>query len=191
MWGIWPYVACNQIWDSSTSECYWSDYQRNSLGKGKRGIYYPKPGDIMVFTDNGTVRSHTGMVYACDKKYVYTIEGNSGQMCRKRSYLLTDSYLYGWIRPNYAVEVVESAPVEEPVTVSKTEQYGDEITVKLHALSKGCAGKEVESLQKLLGIEADGIFGPDTESAVKKFQKDNGLYESGIANSETWEKLAG
>jgi hypothetical protein len=94
------------------------------------------------------------MVYAVDGKYVYTIEGNSANMCRKRSYLLTDKYIYGWIRPNYR-KIEESSSststetTEEPI---KIEQYGSIVfsNPELHLLSKGCAGPEVKTVQRIL-----------------------------------------
>ena len=82
---------------------------------GRRGYWNPKPGDVIVFTDNGTTRTHTGMVYAVDGTYVYTYEGNSSNMCRKRSYLLTSTYIYGYIRPAYADASGEDATTT-PVT---------------------------------------------------------------------------
>ena len=35
----------------------------------------------------------------------------------------------------------------------------------------------------------DGIFGANTETAVKKFQKDLGLTQDGIVGPETWDKI--
>ena len=193
MYGVWPYVSCNQVWDAAPDNMrYWGHYQRWTLGKGVRQTYKPIAGDIMVFTDDCKTRSHTGMVYACDGTYVYTIEGNSGNMCRKRSYLLTSSYIYGWVRPKYATVIeVAAEPETEPTvtTPTKVEQYGEEIGVGLHKLSKGCAGKEVESLQKLVGTTVDGDFGKVTEAAVIKFQANNKLEETGVVDAATWEKL--
>jgi peptidoglycan hydrolase-like protein with peptidoglycan-binding domain len=40
-------------------------------------------------------------------------------------------------------------------------------------LKKGTRGKEVKQLQEYLEIGADGVFGPGTEAAVKKWQKEN------------------
>jgi Putative peptidoglycan binding domain len=44
---------------------------------------------------------------------------------------------------------------------------------------------EVRALQRALGIPADGIFGPQTESAVRRFQRRHGLVADGVVGSIT------
>lgn len=41
------------------------------------------------------------------------------------------------------------------------------------------------------GLGLDGIYGRETQSAVKEFQRRQGLAESGIADKETWDALTG
>lgn len=50
---------------------------------------------------------------------------------------------------------------------------------------------EVKKLQELLGITADGLFGPGTEKAVIAFQKANRLDADGIVGPRTWALLLG
>ncbi len=52
-------------------------------------------------------------------------------------------------------------------------------------------GVVVRYLQYRLGIEIDGIFGAQTEAAIKKFQKQNGLGADGIIGPASWQKLIG
>jgi peptidoglycan hydrolase-like protein with peptidoglycan-binding domain len=52
-------------------------------------------------------------------------------------------------------------------------------------LSNGATGRQVELLQRALGIAVDGIYGPETEGAVEKFQASRGLTVDGIAGPET------
>jgi len=67
----------------------------------KVGTYTPVPGDIMIQKSNGA--SHTGIVVGVDDKYIYTIEGNSGDAVRERKYEIGSSAyskISGWIRMN-------------------------------------------------------------------------------------------
>jgi Putative peptidoglycan binding domain len=57
------------------------------------------------------------------------------------------------------------------------------------ALKLGDRGEAVRSLQDRLEISADGVYGPDTESAVLRYQALNGLTEDGIAGAETLSSL--
>ena len=56
-------------------------------------------------------------------------------------------------------------------------------------LKKGTRGKEVKQLQEYLEIGADGVFGPGTEAAVKKWQKENSLVVDGIVGPKTLEAM--
>ena len=44
-----------------------------------------------------------------------------------------------------------------------------------HTISKGNRGTDVKTMQYLLNISADGVFGSGTESSVKSFQSSRGL----------------
>ncbi|MBW4613138.1 MAG: N-acetylmuramoyl-L-alanine amidase [Desmonostoc vinosum HA7617-LM4] len=52
-------------------------------------------------------------------------------------------------------------------------------------------GSVVRYLQYRLNVEADGIFGAQTEAAIKQFQRQNGLTADGIVGPATWQKLIG
>jgi lysozyme family protein len=47
------------------------------------------------------------------------------------------------------------------------------------------SGSSVAALQQALGIPADGIYGPQTRKAVRRFQRANGLAVDGIAGPQT------
>lgn len=56
-------------------------------------------------------------------------------------------------------------------------------------IGNGARGAVVKCLQKMLGISADGIFGPNTLKNVKQFQYNNGLVSDGLVGRNTWRKL--
>jgi hypothetical protein len=56
----------------------------------------------------------------------------------------------------------------------------DEVIVK-----RGDRGSAVRSIQSQLGIGADGVFGPQTERAVKRFQRGHDLLPDGIVGPIT------
>jgi len=50
-------------------------------------------------------------------------------------------------------------------------------------------GPVVRYLQHHLGVEIDGVYGPQSETAMKKFQKQNGLRTDGVIGPNTWNKI--
>lgn len=56
-------------------------------------------------------------------------------------------------------------------------------------LKIGSTGEDVKKLQQFLGLNADGSFGPMTETKVKEFQAKNGLVADGIVGDGTWSKM--
>jgi len=56
-------------------------------------------------------------------------------------------------------------------------------------LKIGSEGEEVKRLQKILGLNPDGKFGPKTEMALKTWQKSNSLKDDGIAGPATLSKM--
>jgi lysozyme family protein len=52
-------------------------------------------------------------------------------------------------------------------------------------LSQGDRGSTVVQLQKKLGIAADGVYGPQTRAAVRRFQRRRGLTVDGVAGPQT------
>lgn len=60
----------------------------------------------------------------------------------------------------------------------------------MNTLQKGDTGQQVRALQKLLaGPAVDGVFGSETEAAVKAEQARLGVTVDGIVGPKTWEKF--
>jgi hypothetical protein len=77
-----------------------------------------------------------------------------------------------------------TAPISAPTSVSKPSK-----PPLSGWLKRGSTGASVRYLQTVLGIKADGQFGPITDNAVRAFQAANGLKVDGIVGPITWGKL--
>ncbi len=90
--------------------------------------------------------------------------------------------------------------------IKVSELYSEGITISdidriySTSLRRGNRGNEVKLIQyylnflsffnnRLPSIDADGIFGPATENAVKAFQSEYGLTADGIVGRDTWNRL--
>lgn len=64
--------------------------------------FEPTAGHIIFFDWEGDgVTDHVGIVEKCEDGVVYTVEGNSGDACRQRSYAVGSSNIYGYGTPSY------------------------------------------------------------------------------------------
>ena len=98
---------------SAGAGCYYSAAYYKTAG---RFGTTPQKGAQIFFQRSGDV-THTGLVYAVDDKYVYTVEGNTsnasgvvsnGGGVAKKSYARGSSYIYGYGYPKYdAVKALE------------------------------------------------------------------------------------
>ena len=174
MYGVWPYTSCGQIWDvAPVSNCIRASRTAR-----------PKKGDIIIFSNDGRSRDHTGIIEDVDSVRVYTIEGNSGNMVRRRQYNRGDSWIYGYIHPVY--DECEDDYIKAP-------RYDDFCYPSIPELSKGNSGLAVSFLQEMLyyfhDIAIDGMFGQETERIVMKFQSENALSVDGVVGKQTWTQL--
>lgn len=148
-----------------------------------------QPGDIVYFDWNGGVVDHVGIVEKNFGGYLQTIEGNTssannangGQVARRtRNW----GCITAVVTPYYDGQT--SAPIPAPPAGN----------VGVYP-KKGWTGSEVKKIQQALinkgysvgksGV--DGDFGTDTDAAVRKFQRDNGLGVDGIVGPQTSAKL--
>ncbi len=65
------------------------------------------------------------------------------------------------------------------------------IHLQLRVLGFGAGGADVQAMQRLLGVEADGSFGPATEAALRAWQRAQGLEADGRCGPLTWKRLLG
>ena len=62
----------------------------------------------------------------------------------------------------------------------------EEETYNMKKIKKGSKGTAVKIWQIIVGVEADGSFGPATETATKNWQRKNGLSPDGIVGAKSW-----
>jgi hypothetical protein len=64
--------------------------------------YNPPPGSIIFFDwDADGISDHVGIVESCDGATIHTIEGNSGDACRRSSYSINSSSVMGFGCPTF------------------------------------------------------------------------------------------
>lgn len=150
----------------------------------------PLPGDWIFFkwTSNHTTEaSHVGLVTKVEGGRVYTIEGNAGSASDRvieKSYATRYGCIVGYGRLPLEGRDEDPAPPEDTTLSPRT-------------LQQGMSGNDVRLVQTYLyycGYRAtmykpDGIYGPRTETAVKKFQAAKGMSQTGKVGPLTWKAL--
>lgn len=61
----------------------------------------------------------------------------------------------------------------------------------MQTLRVGSSGSDVATWQKIIGVTADGAFGPQTESATRAWQSAHGLTPDGVVGPMTWSAAQG
>lgn len=168
---------------SAGAGCLYSAQYYKSAGRWRNSD--PQPGDQIFFTYAPGEYSHTGIVESISGGAVTTIEGNTSDQVARRQYQLRSSNIAGYGRPRW-----ELASDAQPTPSPDSGGFG-------RILKYGMKGEDVRRLQEMLkklGYDigkwgADGDYGWDTVTAVKKFQYDNSLFVDGEAGPDTFDKL--
>jgi hypothetical protein len=66
---------------------------------------------------------------------------------------------------------------------------GEGSSSSTRSASATAAGYDVRALQRKLGVTADGVFGPKTRRALKRFQRRHGLVADGVVGPQTLRAL--
>ena len=144
-------------------------------------------GDVFLYQfDDDSYADHTG-IYTGEKdskgRY-FVIEGNHND--RVETVTRADNVLWGAFRAKW----VDNTP--EP-------QKPSEGALTLPQINYGDIGPTVKAMQillqgygcKLPKYGADGEYGSETRTALKKYQLNKGLIVDGICGESTWAKLLG
>lgn len=182
-------MALKLLCAEKTGYSYYTPTMANYFkAQGRFFTSNPQRGDV-IFFKNASRICHVGVIIKVDSKYVYTIEGNTsstsgvvangGSVSQKR-YLLTNSRIAGYGRPNYALLNGDkvSNPYPEPSKL----------------LKKGSKGEDVKWLQYELNesgynLKVDGEFGQLTHNALIDFQEKFKLEIDGVCGKQTRNKL--
>jgi hypothetical protein len=130
--------------------------KRGQFFFGARGI---RAGDVVFFDWGGSRRisniDHVGLVERVEGDEIHTIEGNSGDVCKR--VVRDDTFIVGYGRPAYATPAVVAPSGAQ---VLKSGSTGDRVRALQRALNKALSA----------GLDVDGEFGSKTTAAVKKLQ---------------------
>ena len=161
-------------------------YQVNYMKAANRFGSTPKKG-CSIYFKNSAGPSHIGIVYDFDNKYVYTVEGNAGNHCWyvvKNKYSLKNERILGYGYPLY-----DSEPVPPTPGPGGDDMKFNELKELYYRKGNVFKGDAVEVVQSVVNTNIDGSFGPKTDTAVKSFQKANGITVDGIVGPQTWEAI--
>lgn len=153
----------------------------------------PAPGWILFYdwqdttgsaADNKGSVEHVGIVEKVEGNTITVIEGNYSESVKRREVAVNGKLIRGYGVPRYDTETATVKP---------------DYTLGMRYLQKGCKGEDVRALQFLLRERGyngnmgtpDGIFGKNTDAAVRSYQKANGLSADGIVGKATMGRLLG
>lgn len=197
----WPWCACT--WSALAIVLGYTDIvpveiscnRLIALGKDmgiwqERDTYVPAPGDGILYDwedagngENTGEADHIGIVESVSNGVITVIEGNYQNSVKRRTLKVGGRYIRGYLCPRYHQEPKEKGG----------------FTLEMENLKKGAKGEAVRALQILLmgrgyscgNSGADGIFGNDTDRAVRQYQKAKLLVADGIAGKNTFSALLG
>lgn len=174
-----------------------------SFKKQKRWFETPVAGDLVYFDfpEDGINRiSHVGIVVKDNRDgTLETIEGNTsgdargdqrngGMVAKKtRAYKKNSKgvpvTVVGFGRPNYSAAAA-------PVKATKPEKV-DPLVYPGHTIDPGEHGIHIKTIQKKLGVPADGIYGPVTKKAIVAFQKSKPKLgaANGVVDQKWWKAI--
>jgi len=156
--------------------------------------YTPKTGDVILYDwddsgsgDNQGNPDHVGIVVSVSGSTIRVIEGNMNNTVGYRNIQVNGRYIRGYITPKYSNFATGSSNsnTQTPVATVSTE------------LKIGSNGSAVKTMQTMLikcgyscgSAGADGDFGNATLTALKNFQKANGLTVDGVYGTNTKKAL--
>ena len=179
--------------DQGSAYCpYIESYYRNQ-GRWQAS---PQNGAIVLFDwDGDGVSDHIGIVESIiNQNEIITIEGNTSTTDNSNGGQVQRRSRFSHQIRGYGIPLYQGHTAEPTLEGLSYQELGEP---QLYLSSPQKSGEIVKYVQKRLlrsGLSlgaagADGIYGKDTETAVKKFQQDKGLEVDGWIGKETWQAL--
>ena len=175
----------------------------------------PEVGDQIFFYSGGGI-NHTGIVVEVNGNAIRTVEGNYSDKVSQCTYVLGNSVIAGFGRPDwYLIDeserpsiVVENGQIAVKPGQTATETGGKESTAQpaakedhswtlptlSHSITKSNWNVLLQSvlIARRFGCKkygADGFFGAETQEAVVSARKYYGLKDGVTCDDDLWEKL--
>ena len=144
-----------------------------------RGSYTPKPGDLVFYDWVNTQKQwdHVGIVLYTQGGYFYAVEGNASERVLIRKASIYSYEVQGFGAPAYTNGNAAAVNVSSYNEPTRKLQYGS-------------SGSDVKWLQAALlhlgyPCPIDGSFGLNTKRQLKKFQSYCGIEATGVCGSVT------
>jgi hypothetical protein len=147
---------------------------KNALEKGDLVLFKNTYTDAIFTHTYGA--SHVG-IYAGNGMFIHNSSSAKTVIMSK----LSDSYyVEHWLMGR---RVLQDSPISGSQSPTVSRPWGGV------NLTIGSKGEDVRAIQEKVGTTADGIFGMQTENAVRIWQGTHGLNNNGIVDATTWSKM--
>ena len=124
------------------------------------------PGDLVAWNWDGGSYDHIGIVESVRPDGLVTIEGNVGDRVQ-RLFRSWDSGICELARPPFSGGAAPTSPVSAGAPA-------------LGVFGPGSSGEYVRTIQALVRVSVDGLYGPATEAGVKAHQTLLGITPDGV-----------
>lgn len=124
------------------------------------------PGDLVAWNWDGGSYDHIGLVESVRPDGLVTIEGNVGDRVQ-RLFRAWDSGICELARPPFSGGSAPTSPLPTDAPA-------------LGVFGPGSSGEFVRTIQALVRVSVDGVYGPATEAGVKAHQALLGVTQDGV-----------
>ncbi|WP_445506754.1 M15 family metallopeptidase [Niallia sp. 03190] len=99
---------------------------------------------------------------------------------------LTESQVRAGKVPSFKTATIKKAATKEKEKKPTATDNKSVVPYPGKVLDIGSEGKDVQRVQRAVGVDPDGIYGKGTKKAVQAYQKRHGLTADGITGKNTW-----